>query len=48
MSVEQAISVFNSEIKAGPDFVCTCCHRMMYKKIVIQSNKAKYIKASPD
>ena len=32
VSVEQAISAFHSEIKAGPDFVCTCCHRMMYKK----------------
>ena len=48
VSVEQAISAFHSEIKAGPDFVCTCCHRMMYKKTVIQCNKAKYTKASPD
>ena len=48
VSVEQAISAFHSEIKAGPDFVCTCCHRMMYKKTVIQCNKAKYTKTSPD
>ena len=48
VSVEQAISAFHSEIKAGPDFVCTCCHRLMYKKTVIQCNKAKYTKASPD
>ena len=48
VSVEQAISAFHSEIKAGPDFICTCCHRMMYKKTVIQCNKAKYTKASPD
>ena len=48
VSVEQAISAFHSEIKAGPDFVCTCCHRMMYKKTVFQCNKTKYTKASPD
>ena len=28
--VECTISAFHSDIKIGPDFVCTCCHRMMY------------------
>ena len=32
VSVEEAITTFNSETRAGPDFVCTCCHRMMYRK----------------
>ena len=35
VSVEEAISAFHSETRAGPDFVCTCCHRMMYRKTVV-------------
>ena len=46
-SIEHAISAFRSETKGGPDFVCTCCHRMMYRKSVIQCNKSKYTKTSP-
>ena len=48
MPVEEAISAFHSETRAGPDFVCMCCHRMMYRKSVILCNKGKYTKASPD
>ena len=48
VSVEEAISAFHSETRAGSDFVCTCCHRMMYRKSVVQCKKAKYTKASPD
>ena len=48
VSVEEAISAFHSETRAGPDCVCTCCHRMMYRKSVVQCKKAKYTKASPD
>ena len=39
MSVECAVSAFHSEVKLGPDYVCTCCHRMMYRKSVILCNK---------
>ena len=46
VSIEHAISAFNCEIRNGPDFVCTCCHRMMYKKTVVSCNKDKYTKAS--
>ena len=42
VSVESAVSAFHSEIKLGPDYVCTCCHRMMYRKSVIPCNKANY------
>ena len=48
ISVEEGISTFHSETRAGSDFVCTCCHRMMYQKSVIQCNKEKYTKANPD
>ena len=27
-----------SEVKLGPEFVCTCCHRMMYRKSVVACN----------
>ena len=46
LSVEYSISAFHSVIKSGPGFVCTCCHRMMYKKSVVQCNKSKYTKTS--
>ena len=48
VSVECAVSAFHSEVRLGPDYVCTCCHRMMYRKSVILCNKAKYTKAGAD
>ena len=48
VSVEQAIALFHCDIKKGPDFVCTCCHRMMYSKSVVPCNLAKYSKCSND
>ena len=44
VSIEQAIVLFHS----GPDFVCTCCHRLMYRKSVVPCNTAKYSKFSND
>ena len=38
VTVENAILVFEHEIKLGPDFVCTCCHRMMYRKVLFLVN----------
>ena len=46
--VQQAIVSFHSDIKNGPDFVCTCCHRLMYRKSVVPCNVAKYSKCSND
>ena len=46
VSVEYAIAKFHSSVKLGPNFVCTCCHRMMYRKSVILCNKANYTKAN--
>ena len=48
VSIEEAIVSFHSDIKNGPDFVCTCCHRLMYKKSVVPCNTAKYSKCSND
>ena len=46
VSVQQAVMSFHSDIKNGPDFVCTCCHRLMYSKSVVPCNLAKYSKCS--
>ena len=46
VSVQQAIMSFHADIKNGPDFVCSCCHRLMYSKIVVPCNLAKYTKCT--
>ena len=46
VSVQQAIMSFHCDIKNGPDFVCTCCHRLMHSKSVVPCNLAKYTKSS--
>ena len=46
--IESAIAAFHSEVKLGPEFVCTCCRRMMYRKSVVVCNKGKYTKTSTD
>ena len=38
--------MFTSAIKEGPDYVCTCCHRLMYHKTVVEFNASKYSKVS--
>ena len=48
VSVEEVIVSFHSDIKNGPDFICTCCHRLMYRKYVVPCNPAKYSKCSND
>ena len=44
--IEKCIADFQSKVKQGPEFVCTCCHRMMYKQTVVPYTKSKYTKAS--
>ena len=46
ISIDNAIATFQSKAKMGPDFLCTICHRMMYKQNVVLCNKLKYTKAS--
>ena len=48
LSVEGAISAFHAEVKLVPEFVCTCCHYMMYRKSVILCNRANYTKANTE
>ena len=40
--VDDAITTFLLKAKMGPDYVCTCCHRMMYKQNVVVCKKSKY------
>ena len=46
--IDKAITEFQSKVKLGPEYVCTCCHRMMYKQTVVPYNRSKYAKASEE
>ena len=46
ISIEIAVSFFLSNVRIGLDFVCTICHRMMYKQSVVLFNVDKYTKAT--
>ena len=48
VTLEAALSTFQSEVKLGPNFVWTCCHRMMHKKSVVLCNRDKYTKVGAD
>ena len=47
-SIEEASQAFAAALKEGPDYVCTCCHRLMYRKTVIEFRPAKYMKLSEE
>lgn len=44
INVQSATASFLSKIKVGPEFICTSCHRMMYKQNVVPYNRTKYTK----
>ena len=39
-SLETAIVDFLSKVQYGPDYVCMSCHHMMYRKSVIDFQRA--------
>ena len=39
---EKAIAKFWAKIKIGADYVCTSCHRLMYRNSVVTCNGGKY------
>ena len=41
-------TVLHSEIQSGRDYMCMCCHYMMYRKSVVRCRKSKHAKVSPD
>ena len=34
-----------SATKEGPDYICTCCHRLMYRKTTLEFEISKYPRA---
>ena len=48
VTTDQAISTFLTKAKLGPECVCVCCNRIMYKQSVVPFNKFKYIKATKE
>lgn len=47
-TIEDAARSFAAAVKEGPDYVCTCCHRLMYHKTVVEFKPSKYSKLSED
>ena len=45
--IEEAITIFHSKVKIGPQFVCIVCHRMMNRQTVVPYNRGKYTDTSP-
>ena len=45
-SIQNVSQMFTSAIKECPDYVCTCCHRLMYRKTVVEFYASKYSKVS--
>ena len=43
LNVDICISQFCQKIKQGPYYVCTVCHRMLYRKSALIFNKQKYV-----
>ena len=41
VSIDNAVTTFLAKVNKGPDYVCTSCHRMMYKENVVVCNKSK-------
>ena len=46
-AIESVIEDFLAKVKVGPDFVCTSCHRMLYKHAVVGFKPSKYTNISP-
>ena len=47
-SIEDSSRSFAAAVKEGPDYVCTCCHQLMYRKTVVEFKPTKYSKLSED
>ena len=45
---QHVVDNFIVKTKHGPDYVCTSCHRLMYKQSVVSLNVRKYTKASSE
>ena len=43
-SIEEISQLFISAVKDGPDYICACCHRLMYRKTVLEFKISKHTK----
>ena len=48
VSFETAITTFYAAVNEGPDYVCTVCHRIMYRVSVVMYRRHNYTKCSED
>ena len=47
-TVDKAVEKFLSKIAIGADFVCTSCHRLLYRNSVVTCNRDKYNKCKEE
>ena len=47
-NLTEITKLFEEKIKSGPDYVCTCCHRMMYRPNVRPYHKEKFSKLTKE
>ena len=47
-TIEKAVAKFLSKIAIGADFVCTSCHRLLYRNSVVTCNRDKYNKCKEE
>ena len=47
-NILKASQAFLTATKEGPDYMCVCCNRLMYRKTVIEFKVTKYSKAPDD
>ena len=44
-SIEEIPQFFSSALKEGPNYICTRCHHMMYRKTALEFKTTNYTKA---
>ena len=47
-NIDIVMKSFHCQVKVGPVYVCTVCHRLMYKEGVVKVQVAKYNKSSSE
>ncbi len=46
--IDVVIDDFMAKVRIGPDYVCTSCHRMLYRHSVVPFKPSKYTKADSE
>ena len=45
-TIQYASDTFAALVKEGPNYVCTCCHHLMYHRSVLRFQEKNYVKLS--